>query len=68
MADAKKDRSKLPISISPMGEEPPDRDYWLSQSPGERLDALEELRQRYISTLPDAERRFQKVLRVIRSE
>lgn len=68
MVDSTKDRSNLAVRIHPMDEEPPDREYWLTRTPFERLAALEELRRRYISTLPDAEQRFQRVLRVIGPE
>lgn len=42
------------------------KEYWAQKTPLERVAALEELREAYIQTLPDAEQRFQYVLRIVR--
>jgi hypothetical protein len=41
-----------------------DVSYWLSKTPGERLAALEALRQPVIEALPVAQQRLQRVYRV----
>ncbi len=45
-----------------------DLDYWLSQPPEKRLDAIEIYRQQYINTLPENERKFQRVLTITHRE
>ena len=42
--------------------------YWLSQPVQARLAALEALREQHIATLPDAEKKFQRVCRVVSLE
>jgi hypothetical protein len=41
-----------------------DIEYWLSRPPGERMEALEELRRHFYGNLP----RLQRVVRVIQRE
>jgi hypothetical protein len=45
-------------------DQPSDLAFWLSRSVPERFAALEFLRQQYISTLPDAQQRLQRVCTV----
>ena len=49
------------VTISPKKLLGDKRGYWLTRPVRERLDALEELREAYIRTLPHAEQRLQKV-------
>lgn len=44
-----------------------DAEYWSQQTPQQRLDALEEIRQEYNQWKYSAESRFQRVYRVIKS-
>ena len=48
-----------------LGEEPKDRDYWLTKSPEERLEALETLRQQ-IYTEDDIKQGLQRVVNIIK--
>lgn len=54
------------IAIYKLGEEPPDRDYWLTRPVGERLAAGEELRTRAFGPHYDARQRLQRVCRIVR--
>ncbi|OGU14897.1 MAG: hypothetical protein A2X61_12005 [Ignavibacteria bacterium GWB2_35_12] len=45
-----------------------DLDYWLSRPLEERLRAVEILRQQYIALLPEDERRFHRVYKVVKRE
>ncbi len=40
--------------------------YWLTRPVVERLEALEELREAYIKTLPNAEQRLQRVCTIVK--
>ena len=53
------------ITIKNKGDKYNDREYWLSKTPEERLQALEFLRQQYIRTLPEDERRFKRVITIV---
>jgi len=48
------------------GQEPDDLDYWSSQFPIDRLNALEEIRQEYNTWKYGSEPRLQRVYRVIK--
>jgi hypothetical protein len=48
-----------------LGEEPKDRDYWLTKSPEERLEALEFLRQQ-VYTEDDIKQGLQRVIRIVK--
>ncbi|CAN5617602.1 hypothetical protein BH23BAC4_BH23BAC4_11750 [soil metagenome] len=52
------------ITIAKLGEEPSDRAYWQSCSPQERIQALEELRDKYMRTQSGARPGFQRVCRI----
>ena len=43
-----------------------DLEYWLSRPPIERLKAVEILRQQYIALLPEDERRFHRVVNIVK--
>jgi hypothetical protein len=43
-------------------------EYWLSKTPEERLQAVEILREQYIKTLSEDERRLKRILKVIERE
>lgn len=49
-----------------LGDEPPDRDYWLSRPPEERLAALETIRRRIYGPDYDAPPGLLRVGRVLR--
>jgi hypothetical protein len=40
--------------------------YWMTQTPAERVAALESLRSDYMKGIPDAERGFQYVCTIVR--
>ncbi len=48
-----------------LGEEPKDYEYWLTQSPSKRLEAIEYFRQQY-HTEDEINKRMVKVWRVIK--
>jgi len=48
-----------------LGEEPKDRDFWITKSPEERLETLELLRQQ-IYTKDDIKQGLQRVIRIIK--
>ena len=52
------------ISRYPLKQQPRDTEYWLSRSIGDRLDAVEQLRQQWIAAHPDAVQGLQRVCRV----
>ena len=54
------------VKIVNKKDETNDLDYWLSRPPIERLEAVEILRQEYISLLPEDERRFQRVVNIVK--
>ena len=54
------------IKIIHKDEQKNDLEYWLSKTPAERLYALEELRNQYLRTLPENERRLKRIIRVIK--
>jgi hypothetical protein len=56
------------INIKHKGEKDNDLEYWLSKTPKERLDAIEYFRQIYIKTLPEDERRFKRVLTIVKRQ
>jgi hypothetical protein len=45
-----------------------EREYWLSKTPEERLEALEFLRQQYIQIHYDTQPEFQRVYRIVKRE
>lgn len=47
---------KTSVSNYKLGEEPNDKEYWLSKTPFERLEALEFLRQIFFNYDPNTER------------
>lgn len=51
------------IAIYTMGEEPSDRDFWMTRSPEERWEAVEFLRATHHGWTNDALPRLQRVLR-----
>lgn len=64
MEDKKRNIEKV-VNIYKLGEEPKDRDYWLTKSREERLEALEFLRQQ-VYTEDDIKQGLQRVVRVIK--
>ncbi|MFH1051699.1 MAG: hypothetical protein V1779_12325 [bacterium] len=56
------------VNIKHKNDKDSDLDYWLSKSPEERLQAVEILREQYIKTLPEDERRFKRVLKIVERE
>ena len=54
------------IKITNKDKQENDLKYWLSKTPAERLQALEELRNQYLRTLPEDERRLKRVIRVVK--
>ena len=63
---ARRDRSDWPVRVYRMGEEPPDRDYWLTRPVSERLAAGEDLRRRYYGADYDAAEGLPRLCRVVR--
>ena len=63
--DRQRDRSDWPVRAFRMGEEPPDREYWLSRTPSERLAAGEEMRRRYYGAGYDASEGFPRLCRIV---
>ena len=53
------------VSRYPLKRQPRDSEYWLSRSPGERLDAVEQLRLEWLAAHPDAVQGLQRVYRII---
>ncbi|MBX7152406.1 hypothetical protein K1X84_12245 [bacterium] len=45
-----------------LSERPSDREYWMSKTPDERLEALEILRQQYLEMNPHAPKRVVRVI------
>lgn len=56
------------ITIKHKGDQGTDLEYWLSRTPEERLQAIEILREQYIRTLPEDERRFKRVVTIVERE
>ncbi len=54
------------VAVYTLGEEPSDRDYWLTRPVQERLAAGEEIRRRTFGPGYDASQRLQRVCRVVR--
>lgn len=57
---------KTKVKKYKLGEEPSDLKYWLSQSPYERIKALEEIIKEYNTWKYGTEQRFQRVYRIIK--
>jgi hypothetical protein len=53
------------MKIYPMGEEPKEREYWITRPAVERFQALEQMRQRFYD---NASQRFQRVYRIIKQK
>lgn len=51
---------------SRIGEEEPDREYWLSQPVEARLDALEAIRREYHLLIYGEEPRMEKVITIVK--
>ena len=58
---------KKTIVIKRTHEDSGDAEYWVEQSPQQRLAALEEIRKEYIQWKFGAQSRLQRVYRVIQS-
>jgi hypothetical protein len=58
-----KDFDLSAFSVIPLSREPQDRDYWLSKTPLQRLEALELMRQTFYGYDP-ATARLQRVLTI----
>jgi hypothetical protein len=54
------------VARHPLHRQPRDTEYWLSQNPSQRLDAVEMLRQAWLESNPDAVQGLQRVCRVIK--
>lgn len=52
------------VRITTNQDQPSDYQYWITRPIAERLDAVEMLRQSYLSFLPDVPTRLQRVYRV----
>lgn len=64
MAKKRKQRVKRVLSIGPLADEGNDKAFWLSKTPGERMEALERLRQRVYGYDP-ATARVERVLTIV---
>ena len=42
-----------------------DREYWMSKSPAERIDAIEILREQYVRFKGDVQQGLQRIYRVV---
>jgi hypothetical protein len=56
------------VKIKYKNDKDSDLEYWLSKTPEERLQAVEILREQYIKTLSEDERRLKRILKVIERE
>lgn len=54
------------LRVVSLHEQSKDYEYWLSRPVGERIDAVELLRNQYIKFRKDVEPRLQRVCRVIK--
>jgi hypothetical protein len=54
------------VEIYKLGEQPTDRDYWLTQPPEARWAAVEEIRREYHGWEAGAEPRVERVLTSVR--
>ena len=52
------------VARHPLHQQPRDTEYWLSQSPSQRLDAVEVLRLVWLESHPDVVQGLQRVCRV----
>lgn len=55
------------VSRYPLNQQPRDTEYWLSRPPGERLDAVEQLRQQWLAAHPDVVQGLQRVCALLNS-
>lgn len=53
------------VRIYKLGEEPSDAAYWRSRPLGERLRAIEQIRQEYHGWTDESQPRLQRVYRVV---
>ena len=53
------------VKIYRMGEEPKEREYWLTRPTVERFQALEQMRQRFYDNSSEG---FQRVYRIIKQK
>ena len=65
--DRQRDRSDWPVRVFTMGEEPPDWEYWLGRTPGQRSAGIESLRAQHHGWTDGALPRLPRVLRVVQS-
>jgi hypothetical protein len=55
---------KTSVQEYSLGKEPKDYEYWLSQQPVKRIEAVEILRQQFISE-DESKQGFQRVCRIV---
>ncbi len=55
------------VAVYTLGEEPSDRDYWLTRPVQERLAVVERLRAQYHDWTDDTRPELLRLLRVVRS-
>jgi hypothetical protein len=55
--------NKRALSVAPLGDDSDEKEYWLSKTPGERLVAVETMRQISYGYDPSTTR-LQRVLRI----
>jgi len=68
MAGGKIDRTRVRIIKKNSVEENDDISFWMSQSPAQRISALEEIRAEYNSWKYGPYRGFQRVYKIIKRE
>jgi hypothetical protein len=62
------DRTKIRVIKKNSKEENDDVDFWLSQTPAQRISALEEIRAEYNLWKYGPDRGFQRVYKIIKRE
>lgn len=53
------------VRIINMKDDKGDREYWITKTPAERIDAIEVLREQYMRFKGNVQQGFQRVCRVI---
>jgi hypothetical protein len=57
---------ELVVRSYSLGEEPSDLEYWLAQSPEDRIAAVEEIRREHHGWTDETEPRLQRVFSIIK--
>jgi hypothetical protein len=66
LSEARIDKTQIRVFSSFEESDEADRNYWLSKSPAERLEALELMRQSAYGYDDSTTRRLQRVLEIVR--